>query len=468
MRLMLEAAIDEGETAPAKTVANSAPVPTIEADDHYDSAPVVTAGSSKNADAVPTVAASLDVEDPQLYSSVTLSDAEQFASPVRLPHTSAIHGPVTQQRRKRSRRTFLLAAGTVLGVSGIGVGSALAYRMYFSAPTRTTTSSGGMAPTTTKTVTTQTKPTSQPMKPGAKGLLTFQRHQQLVRSVVWSPDGKFLASGGDDKHVFIWDTTGAVRQDLVHPAGVFSLALSPDGQRIVTAADTQVAFYQTTNGNLLFRSQHSHTQQVTGVAWSSHGPMDVVSVSADKSALVWNPTNFKVVQAFHGHQIAIEAVSWSADGLVVATGSNGGVVHVWNAATAQDIHGFYSDAALPMRAVAFAPTGNMLAVGGDDGIVRIWNGLTCTLNGTQCKDVPQRFTITTAAIRALAWSPDGQYLAVGTNDGLTVLLKPGSGTKPIFTANAHTNVRSLTWSPDGQKLAVAYGNLVSIWTMQGL
>jgi WD40 repeat protein len=143
-------------------------------------------------------------------------------------------------------------------------------------------------------------------------------------------------------------------------------------------------------------------------------------------------------------------------------------VHVWNAATAQDIHGFYSDAALPMRAVAFAPTGNMLAVGGDDGIVRIWNGLTCTLNGTQCKDVPQRFTITTAAIRALAWSPDGQYLAVGTNDGLTVLLKPGSGTKPIFTANAHTNVRSLTWSPDGQKLAVAYGNLVSIWTMQGL
>jgi WD40 repeat protein len=82
--------------------------------------------------------------------------------------------------------------------------------------------------------------------------------------------------------------------------------------------------------------------------------------------------------------------------------------------------------------------------------------------------VPQRFTITTAAIRALAWSPDGQYLAVGTNDGLTVLLKPGSGTKPIFTANAHTNVRSLTWSPDGQKLAVAYGNLVSIWTMQGL
>ncbi len=471
MRLMLEAVVDEGEAVPAKTIADFAPATSVEPDRNSKAAPVATAELSKNHNAVPTVAASLSTEYPddlRLYSSLTLSDAEQFAPVSLSQQTSAIHKSVMPRSRKRSRRSFLLVTGALLGV---GVGFAAAYRTYFGTMAHQQATPSAMSQATQKAVVQPTKPATQTAntaKPSAQGLVTFQKHQGSVHCVEWASNGQFLASGADDKHVYIWDLNGTVRQDLVHPDAVSSLAMSTDGQRIVTAADRQVAFYQTANGKMLYRAQHSQMKQVTGVAWSHHGPMNVVSVSADKSALIWNPTNFQVIQAFREHQIAIEASSWNADGVTVATSSEGGVVHVWNAATAQDVHGFYQDAALPMRALAFAPAGNMLAVGGDDGIVRIWNALPCKLNGTQCKDVPQRFNITKAAIRAFAWSPDARYLAVGSDDGLVVVLKPASGTKPIFTANAQTNVRSLSWSPDGKKLAVAYGNLVSLWVMQGL
>ncbi len=324
----------------------------------------------------------------------------------------------------------------------------------------------------THPATTQTKVVTvkQMLPTMAKLALTFTRHQAIVRTVAWSPDGTMLASGADDTQLFIWGMDGVVHQTVQHPASVHVLAWSPDGQRLATGSATQVLFLDALTGTHLARSTHHHTAAVTGLAWSTQNPNLVVSGALDMRAIVWNTTNYQAQALFTLHTAPIEAVSWAADGQTVASSSQGGVVRVWSALNAQEIHGAYQDAAIPMRTLAFAPTGMQLAVGGEDGQVRIWNNSqTCQqLSGGRdilCKDVPQRLNASNTAVRSLAWSHDARFLATGYDDGTVAIWYPTHSQQPLFTFQQNASVRSLAWSPKDNQLVTASGNVVTLWNV---
>lgn len=392
--------------------------------------------------------------DPLLHTSETLADDSLFPSlgrnhPVSGPETGSIKKP-----GKVSRRVFLTAFGTLCGVGGIGVGYA-AYRSLLRLPSVQKNTITHIAPHT-------------PLPPAVhnttlKARLTFTKHQQIVRNVSWAPTENLLASCSDDTHVFIWDMQGNVQRDIQHPAAVTALAWSPDSTRLVTGANTQVAFWDVANGNRLARSTHRHTKKVNGLAWAAQNGMRVVSVGDDKRAVIWDGQQYNALLTYLGHTAAIEVVSWSADGKTVATASQGGAIRIWNAAQGQDIHGYYLDAPKPMRSLAFAPDGVRLAVGGDDGIVRIWHALVCTNNGQICRDVPQRLHLSQFPIRSVSWSPDARFLAVGTHDGTLTLFQVNQGMKQIFQQKLANTVHSITWAPTSKQLATATGNQVILW-----
>jgi len=294
------------------------------------------------------------------------------------------------------------------------------------------------------------------------------QHQQTVRSVIWSPDGKMLTSGANDTQLLIWDVGGNVQIQVKEAGAVRAIAWSPGGEQIVVGAANQVTFLDPLNGTILARSTHRHSAQVTTLAWSPQQPSQVVSGALDKQAIVWNATTHQPQTIFTRHTTPIESASWASDGQTIGTSSHGGVVRVWNASSGQEIHGLFLDAQTPMRALAFAPSGGQLAVGGDDGIVRLWNGLVCQQPGQgqfegQCQDMPQRLHAHTKPVRAVAWSPDARFLATAGDDGVVSIWYPAQSQTPLLTIQNQMPVLALAWSPTGKQLATASGNIVTIW-----
>lgn len=74
-----------------------------------------------------------------------------------------------------------------------------------------------------------------------KTLLTYTQHTKELFALRWSPNGKALASGGDDNSVRVWNaTTGALITTYTqHSAAIWGLSWSPDGTRIASASQDE-------------------------------------------------------------------------------------------------------------------------------------------------------------------------------------------------------------------------------------
>ena len=395
------------------------------------------------------------------HSAITADD--ETALPT-LARTSSLLGH-KQKKQRVTRRSFLVLGGVALGAGTMGLGYATFHSLNKSTSNMTNTIGVQQ---------TNVQKTSVPMIPTMlKQGIIFTNHQQVVRTVSWSPDGMRLASGADDAQLLVWSTDGIVHQMVAHPASIHALAWSPDSQKLVTGSNNQILFLDAQTGTQLARSTHRHSATVTSLAWTGQNQqLQVVSGAMDMRAIAWNTTDYRAQTIFHRHDTPIESVSWASDGQTVASSSQGGAVRIWNAASGQEVHAFYLDAKVPMRVLAFSPVDATLAVGGDDGIVRLWNGQVCQqqtmVNGVQqCVDMPQRIQVSHTAIRSLAWSLNGKFLAVGSSDGVLTLWQPTQNQKPLLTKTIQQNtpLHSITWAPQSNQLAISAGNQVTIWNL---
>ncbi|EDQ98653.1 uncharacterized protein LACBIDRAFT_298368 [Laccaria bicolor S238N-H82] len=128
-----------------------------------------------------------------------------------------------------------------------------------------------------------------------KCFLRLVGHDDYVTSVAFSPDGRHIVSGSDDKTVRVWDAqTGQSVMDPLkgHDDYVTSVAFSPDGRHIVSGSeDKTVRVWDAQTGQSVMDPLKGHDDWVTSVAFSSDG-RHIVSGSDHKTVRVWDACDF--------------------------------------------------------------------------------------------------------------------------------------------------------------------------------
>jgi WD40 repeat protein len=233
-------------------------------------------------------------------------------------------------------------------------------------------------------------------------IFTLYGHTDAVSSVAISTDGERIVTGSWDGTARVWDArTGQPLRELKgHTESVTSVAISTDGERIVTGSgDCSAKVWDARTGQPLWQLK-GHSSRVSSVAISTDGER-IITGSWDCSAKVWDARTGQPLWEIKDHTGSITGVAISADGERIVTGSDDRKVKVWDARKRKSLLELTGHTK-PVTSVAISPDGARIVTGSEDGTARVWDGRTgqslLELNGHA------------ASVTGVAISADGQRI----------------------------------------------------------
>jgi WD40 repeat protein len=278
-----------------------------------------------------------------------------------------------------------------------------------------------------------------------------------VLATVFSPDSRTLATAGDDAAIRLWDVATHRQKATLcgHEDLIRSLAFSPDGRKLASASwDRTVKFWDVASKKEMPEATSSLVRAHFGAGSSPQSP-DVVAETVRAGRMPDAAAN--AGPPFVQQKRPLSAIAVSPDSRTLATGSGDGTVTLWDVGTHQEIACLRGQRG-GVRRVLFSPDGKILAAGCTGQVVTLWDLASrrqvAALPGYAPWDVPGPDTI--------AFSPDGRTLAVGCTDH-TVKLWVVSG--PSGAAGPAAPERSA--APAARRAALAWRQSVSLPVYSG-
>ncbi|MFQ5923049.1 MAG: adenylate/guanylate cyclase domain-containing protein [Anaerolineales bacterium] len=270
-------------------------------------------------------------------------------------------------------------------------------------------------------------------------------HENYVRMVEFSPDGKSIVTGDSDGKLMVWDAQSLdiQLQATIHGQGdawsrgpMFQFGFDSSGRGAISSAGDGTLVFWDLKGASEIRQFSGHEAIVGDFEFSPDGSYVFTSSGMsgfgipgdDNSIRMWDIATGELLEKFEGHSDGVVYLDVSQDGTRILSGSLDGSMRLWDVTSGTELlnipaheYGVFS--------VALSPDGNIALSGSvssglpDDG-VKLWDL-------TSGEMIHHYFTDNNATF--LMFSPDGKTGYSPTDSGLSVL-DIGSGSltrKPI-------------------------------------
>src|SRR6266581_3923142 len=293
-------------------------------------------------------------------------------------------------------------------------------------------------------------------------LLWQGQHTGSIHRLVFTPDGRTLASSGDDAAIRLWDvSTGKPLQTLsCQSSAVYALAWRPDGGLLASGSfDGSIQLWemqgiQAAQSGTATRILRGHSGPVWSVAFAPDG-RTLASGSFDRTVKLWDVASGEVRETLAGHTAPVNAVAWSPDGSLLASGSRDQMIWLWDVERGSYRMALHGHTAV-VHDLAFMPDSRSLLSGSEDGSLRMWD-----VERGQCMRVIQGYAVT---LYDVAWNPDGTRLASAGSDTLVTIWESDVRTTPRLLRGHSWMAYGVAWSSDGRLLASSgLDNAVQVW-----
>ncbi|MBM7369498.1 NACHT and WD repeat domain-containing protein [Gordonia hydrophobica] len=319
------------------------------------------------------------------------------------------------------------------------------------------------------------------MSPLARSL---DGHDGAVYDVVFSHDGRLLATAGNDRTVRIWERADGRSRPFTTIAtlrgfGTFVTSVTFDeSAQLVAAASGDGTVRVWSLSDRRSPTQIAVLRPGAGAAYLtrfSPSGRHLVTSSDDGTVTVYriNGTQPPVQTAvLRGHRGPVRTLAFNAAGTVLATGGEDQTVRLWTDADSDSprpigapLTGFPSIT----HALAFLPGDRVLAVTGDSANVQLWNVADPAAPTPEDTAVPG----VTAGSWSIAANPEQPMLARAGFDGVVHVwnTSTAAGSLPLWDLQrspelGSARMMSTTFSPDGHELVVGRSDgSIDIWTI---